>query len=605
MTRADSSQVTYGYDANGNNTTSSDGRTIAYTAFDKPKSILKGTHTTAFAYGPDRSRFKRTDTDAQGTTTTLYLGSVEKIARPDLSTEVKRYIDGLVIESSGAAATGCTANETLYVLRDHLGSVARLTDAQGNEVQGMRFDPWGRRRNAVTGEDLTETAEMTFDTCATTRGFTGHEMLDDVGIVHMNGRIYDPGLGRFLQADPVVQFPNVLQNHNRYSYVMNNPLAYTDPSGNFIFSLTATFALAASGTTKVAIIAASLGAGTFADALVRGASFGDALLSGVSTFATTYVGGRLLPGKFGLNHPTFAYVATVSTVGGITGSLQGGRFGNAFKMAGLSSVLGGVVGTSKVAGALGGAGQLAAKAAIAGTLTELSGGKFANGALTAAFSAIVSDAFPRSRYTTGSAEIDRKLIDGLSDPDFTGADGYTYVANPEDFGLPNARIKGDDGFLGGLFVKGDKLVFVFGGTNPASLADWWTNVKQAFGFETSQYKQAAGYARDVAGHIGTGSLRFTGHSLGGGLASIAAHVTGHPATTYNAAGLHSNTIARYSSGSGLSNGASSIHAYHSSFDVLSILQRITPLPDAVGQRIPLGRAGVHGMGGVCRGTGGC
>jgi len=64
----------------------------------------------------------------------------------------------------------------------------------------------------------------------TPRGFTGHEHVDTAGIVHMNGRIYDPELGRFLQADPFVEDSTTL---NRYTYVHNNPLAYTDPSGYF------------------------------------------------------------------------------------------------------------------------------------------------------------------------------------------------------------------------------------------------------------------------------------------------------------------------------------------------------------------------------------
>lgn len=58
-----------------------------------------------------------------------------------------------------------------------------------------------------------------------------HEHLDEVGIINMNGRIYDPVLGRFLQPDKIIQEPGNLQNHNRYSYVMNNPLKFTDPSG--------------------------------------------------------------------------------------------------------------------------------------------------------------------------------------------------------------------------------------------------------------------------------------------------------------------------------------------------------------------------------------
>jgi RHS repeat-associated protein len=60
---------------------------------------------------------------------------------------------------------------------------------------------------------------------------TEHEGLDELGIIHMNGRIYDPYIGRFMSADPYIQAPYELQSHNRYSYVMNNPLLYTDPSG--------------------------------------------------------------------------------------------------------------------------------------------------------------------------------------------------------------------------------------------------------------------------------------------------------------------------------------------------------------------------------------
>jgi RHS repeat-associated protein len=65
----------------------------------------------------------------------------------------------------------------------------------------------------------------------TPRGFTDHEMLDGLGLVHMNGRIYDPLLGRFLSADIVIQAPGNLQSYNRYSYVFNNPLTMTDPTG--------------------------------------------------------------------------------------------------------------------------------------------------------------------------------------------------------------------------------------------------------------------------------------------------------------------------------------------------------------------------------------
>jgi RHS repeat-associated protein len=63
------------------------------------------------------------------------------------------------------------------------------------------------------------------------RGFTGHEHIDEMGFIHMNGRVYDPSIGRFLSADPTIQHPYNTQDYNRYSYTTNNPLKYVDMNG--------------------------------------------------------------------------------------------------------------------------------------------------------------------------------------------------------------------------------------------------------------------------------------------------------------------------------------------------------------------------------------
>ena len=73
----------------------------------------------------------------------------------------------------------------------------------------LSFDAWGKRCNATDWQAQLEKGYSPLDTFGglnsiTTRGFTGHEMADSVGIIHMNGRIYDPTLGRFLQADPFI-----------------------------------------------------------------------------------------------------------------------------------------------------------------------------------------------------------------------------------------------------------------------------------------------------------------------------------------------------------------------------------------------------------------
>ncbi len=129
-------------------------------------------------------------------------------------------------------------NATLYyTITDHastmlstsLGSMVALMDEQGNLAENASYDPWGRICNATTWTyDNTQPLTLTF------RGFTGHEMLPEFALINMNGRVYDPVLGRFLSPDNYVQNPENGQSYNRYSYCLNNPLKYTDPNGDFI-----------------------------------------------------------------------------------------------------------------------------------------------------------------------------------------------------------------------------------------------------------------------------------------------------------------------------------------------------------------------------------
>ena len=408
--------VEYVYDANGNNVSSSDGRTIAYTAFDKPSSIAKGQHTTTFAYGPDRSRFRRVDTNAHGTTTTLYLGGVEIVAHPGGAREVRRNIGGVVVETTGTTAGSCPANETHYVLRDHLGGVDVLTDGAGNEVRSHSFDPWGRPRDPADWTPLSDLEAMNIERCATRRGFTDHEMLDAVGIVHMNGRIYDPTLARFLRADPFVQFPGNLQGHNRYAYVLNNPLAHTDPSGHFVSGLFhlafATFAahmvhehvlsqvpvLNAVGQVFACSVGGVGGCVGYAahSAYAQTGSFGAALkagaFAGVSAAAFNAVGAG--PLGYGVGDGLGQLVlnaAANGVVGGVMNELQGGSFGNGFLTAGASALAKPAIRAAFGTGARGMPFRVAARAAVGGTISVATGGKFVNGAVTGAFSQLYNE----------------------------------------------------------------------------------------------------------------------------------------------------------------------------------------------------------------------
>lgn len=218
--------TSYAYNANGS-MTSGWGRSIQYNAFNKVSSVSKSGDSSSFDYGPNRHRYKRVDIKSGQATTTYYLGNVEKILRPSGDVELKRYLDGEVI----ATERSLNPSDELHVLKDHLGSTHVLTDDAGAMQQTMSFDAWGERRNPDTYAALSLTQLLGFDVSRTTQSYTGHEGVDHTNLVHMGGRLYDPKIGRFISGDPIIQGPLNPQNHNRYSYVLNSPLSYTDPSG--------------------------------------------------------------------------------------------------------------------------------------------------------------------------------------------------------------------------------------------------------------------------------------------------------------------------------------------------------------------------------------
>lgn len=115
-----------------------------------------------------------------------------------------------------------------YVLRDRLGSTTAIADASQNLGATRQFDPFGKPREG----NQQDRSDLDLDP-ATLRGFTEHEHLAG-GFIHMNGRVFDPRIGRFLSVDPIIQFPSNSQSLNPYSYIMNNPLAGRDPSGYMI-----------------------------------------------------------------------------------------------------------------------------------------------------------------------------------------------------------------------------------------------------------------------------------------------------------------------------------------------------------------------------------
>jgi RHS repeat-associated protein len=165
--------------------------------------------------------------------TTTYVSKAFEVTQNDIGindrlTQYKHQIyagDEVVAIQIRTVKNGVKApDETRYLHKDALGNVDTLTDSHGTVIQRISYDPFGKRTVTVgTDPDLK---------AWTARGFTGHEHLDNLGLIHMNARLYDPEIGRFISADTVIQAPGMSQSYNRYVYVMNNPLKYTDPSGH-------------------------------------------------------------------------------------------------------------------------------------------------------------------------------------------------------------------------------------------------------------------------------------------------------------------------------------------------------------------------------------
>ncbi|MBX3704369.1 MAG: VCBS repeat-containing protein [Steroidobacteraceae bacterium] len=221
----------YGYDANGNLTNRA-GSAIAWTSDNLPSSIAgTGGNSSQFWYGPGGNRWKQQASYAGTSETTTYAGGLmEKVVRGGTTTW-RHYVPaptGIAAVHLKQANGGAPA--TRYLTHDHLGSTDRILNEAGQILVSESFAPFGHRR----GADWTGTpspAELATIGAITRDGFTGHEHLDNLGLIHMNGRAYDPRLGRFLSADPYVTAPFNGQSLNRYSYVWNNPLSLIDPSG--------------------------------------------------------------------------------------------------------------------------------------------------------------------------------------------------------------------------------------------------------------------------------------------------------------------------------------------------------------------------------------
>lgn len=255
----------YGWDLSGN-VKSADGgkyRNLRYTSFDRVSYTDNGATGAAaitynWLYDERHARINETRTFNGNSRSTWYshpddeggLGFELETDSSPASQSNRHFLSiggdvvGVLVSSDALPTLGSAtsppalANVTLrkveYWHKDHLGSLIATTDHTGAATQNYSYDPFGKRR--YTSGTYDEAGKLAVDwnpalNSGTARGFTLHEGLDDIGLVNMNGRIFDPTLGLFIQADKWVPHELSLQSFGRYTYAENNPLNVTDPSG--------------------------------------------------------------------------------------------------------------------------------------------------------------------------------------------------------------------------------------------------------------------------------------------------------------------------------------------------------------------------------------
>lgn len=196
------------------------------------------------------------------------------------------YIDGMAVLVKDFDKES-DESDILYLSSDNLGSIWGVTDTSGTSVYEAAYDAWGKQKVSRNGLPMM-------------RGYCGHHMISEFDLIHMDGRVYDPVIGRFISPDNYVQLPDDAQSFNRYSYCLNNPLRYTDPNGEWW------------GVDDLIFGAIGFVTGYLSNAISSGNWGWSSIQSGLIDGVTTWVGSNLFNGKTFLSTGTDAVGGVVS-----------------------------------------------------------------------------------------------------------------------------------------------------------------------------------------------------------------------------------------------------------------------------------------------------
>ena len=283
---------------------------IAFNSFECPDTLEDGGVITTFVYNASGERVmmanRRSDLP-----TRYYVENIYEEENLGSTNNYRLYLGGDAYSAPAVYLSDGSNGKIYYLGRDHLGSITHITNEKGALLYEYSYDVWGRLRDPLTQELYSVGHEPSL---FLGRGYCGHEHLPWCGLINMNARLYDPAIGRFLSPDPYIQDPENSQNFNRYSYCLNNPLKYSDPSGELF------------------------GADDILAAIIIGAAIGGTINLGIKAYngqihswgnAFSAFGVGALAGGLGAVAGGWAFAATGGAIGGAGGFLAGASSGAA------------------------------------------------------------------------------------------------------------------------------------------------------------------------------------------------------------------------------------------------------------------------------------